>query len=212
MHDYLNLIDEKVLLFIAVPLVSGLIGWGTNYIAVQMLFHPKNPIRFFGLEIVGLIPKRKAEIASNIAETVEKELISHSDIQQALSRPEFQREIAHGIEKQVERVIREKLGQNPIVAVFLQGEAANMIRSLFVDQITSAVPDFIEQFLGRMEEHLDFRELVEKKIQAFDTDHLEAVVMRIARHELKTIEYLGGILGFAVGLAQLLLLKTTSLF
>ena len=30
------------------PLITALVGWGTNYLAVKMLFHPRR--RIFGLQ------------------------------------------------------------------------------------------------------------------------------------------------------------------
>jgi uncharacterized membrane protein YheB (UPF0754 family) len=155
---------------------------------------------------MGLIPKRRGEIARSIAETVESELISHEDIQRVVERPEFQTEAARIIEEQIEKFLREKLGTNPIFAAFLQGEAANMIRAMFVDQIASSIPEVLSGLMNKMEEHLDFRQLVQEKIEAFDLDRLESVIFKIARRELKTIEYLGGVLGFIVGIAQVAIL------
>ncbi|MFT5861156.1 MAG: uncharacterized membrane protein YheB (UPF0754 family), partial [Flavobacteriaceae bacterium] len=29
------------------PFIAALVGWFTNYLAVKMLFHPKEPINFY---------------------------------------------------------------------------------------------------------------------------------------------------------------------
>ncbi len=62
--------------------VGALIGWTTNVIAIKLLFRPIEPVRIplTKLTLQGLMPKRKKEIAKNIGETVENELISIEEI------------------------------------------------------------------------------------------------------------------------------------
>ena len=49
-------------------IVGGLIGWITNILAIKLLFRPIKPVKIpiLNIEILGLIPKRKKEIAANI--------------------------------------------------------------------------------------------------------------------------------------------------
>ena len=63
-------------------IIGAVIGWITNILAIKLLFRPLRPykIPLFNYEIQGLLPKRKAEIASNIGKTVDEELLSIEDI------------------------------------------------------------------------------------------------------------------------------------
>ena len=78
-----------ILAYCSLPVIAALIGWITNYIAVKMIFRPRHEIRFAGIRIMGLIPKRKHDLAIKIAETIEKELISHNDIRAILLSEDF---------------------------------------------------------------------------------------------------------------------------
>ena len=49
------------------PLIAAVIGWATNYIAVRMLFHPREEKRIFGLRIQGVFPKRQKALAEKLA-------------------------------------------------------------------------------------------------------------------------------------------------
>ena len=44
--------------------------------------------------------------------------------------------------------------------------------------------------------------MVENKINEFDLLKLESIIISISRRELKQIEYLGGLLGFIIGILQ----------
>ncbi len=58
------------------PFIAAFIGWFTNYLAVKMLFHPRKPIRFLGMTIQGIFPKRQELFAQKLGVLVSKELIS----------------------------------------------------------------------------------------------------------------------------------------
>lgn len=60
-------------------LMGGLIGYGTNWVAIKMLFKPHNPIYVFGHKLPftpGMIPKNKTRLAEGIANMVSNKLIS----------------------------------------------------------------------------------------------------------------------------------------
>ena len=61
------------------PLVGAVIGYFTNYIAVKMLFLPRDEVRLFGKKLPftpGIIPRRKQELARSVGKMVEKELLT----------------------------------------------------------------------------------------------------------------------------------------
>ena len=68
---------NHVVTLLMVTMVGAVIGWITNIFAIKLLFRPLNPIRipFTPFTIVGLIPKRRNEIATTIAEVVSQELL-----------------------------------------------------------------------------------------------------------------------------------------
>ncbi len=193
----------SIILLISIPLISALIGWITNYLAIKMLFRPHKPIKLLGFTIQGILPRRKADLAIQIGETVEKELISHDDIKSAIDNPEFHKELSSTVVGAIEKVIVTKLGANPMLAMFLSGDMVESIKGMLADEVEKEVPVFMETMFERMETYIDFKELVARKVNEFDMNQLEEIVYEIASKELKTIEVLGAVLGFFVGLIQL---------
>ena len=51
-------------------------GWFTNWLAILMLFRPREPMRIFCWSLQGVIPSRHAQLAERIAETVENNLLT----------------------------------------------------------------------------------------------------------------------------------------
>ena len=74
------------------PLIAAVIGWGTNYLAVRMLFHPREEMRILGLRIQGVFPKRQQALAEKLGQLVARELFSMEDVRRHLQGDEF---VAH---------------------------------------------------------------------------------------------------------------------
>ena len=110
----------------------------------------------------------------------------------------------------MDKFIQDKLGSIPMISILLQGELAHKIKSMLVYQLNTFIPEFLDTCMNHVEERLDFREIVREKVENFDHAKLEEMVFRIAAKELRTIELLGAILGFLVGVTQVALLIVVS--
>lgn len=72
---------------LAGPVVGAIIGYGTNWIAIKMLFRPLKPIKIgkFTLPFTpGIIPKRKDELAKAVGNSVGNNLFTKQDIKNVL--------------------------------------------------------------------------------------------------------------------------------
>jgi uncharacterized membrane protein YheB (UPF0754 family) len=87
----------EILKILSGPILGCLIGFGTNYIAIKMLFRPYKEIKVFGKRLPftpGIIPKRKPEIAKAIGSAVGNELFTKEDIQKMLLSEEIEKNLA----------------------------------------------------------------------------------------------------------------------
>lgn len=189
------------------PVIGCLIGWFTNYLAVRMLFRPKQPVNLLGLRLQGLVPKRRGELAQSIGEAVERELISHEDIRAALSHPELLGTVRTKLHAKIDEFLEAGLTSlGPLLAAFVSKGSLDKISDRVLEEVMRMLPGLVEEITGSLEEKISFREIVVQKIESFEIDKLEEIVLRIASRELKHIELLGGVLGFAIGLVQMLVI------
>jgi uncharacterized membrane protein YheB (UPF0754 family) len=187
--------------FIALPVLGALTGYITNYIAVRMLFRPRREINIAGFRLQGLIPRRRPELARNIAETVHTHLISHEDIRRAMDKPEVADSVRQMVEGRVTQLLVERGPEiHPMARILLTDQLVGKLRAMITDEIMQSMPAITEQMLDTLEENLDFQALIIEKIEDFDLDSFEQIVLNIARKELRAIEILGGLLGFGIGL------------
>ena len=72
--------------------IGAVIGGLTNFIAITMLFRPYKPLYLGSWKLPftpGVIPKRQEEIANQLGELVEKELIPVDRISEKVNHPQF---------------------------------------------------------------------------------------------------------------------------
>jgi len=196
----------KLLLYVTIPFITALIGWFTNYIAVKMIFRPRREVRIAGIRIQGLMPKRKHDLAVKIAETIEKELISHKDIRNILQSEDFHLSTGTLIKAKIDAFINEKISGNSLIAMFVTPEISGKFSAMIMDELQKEIPGLIDSVFESVEKKIDFKTIIRDKIDGFDLSRLETIIYAIAAKELKAIEIVGGVLGFVVGVVQLLII------
>lgn len=182
-------------------IVGGLIGWITNILAIKLLFRPINPIKIpiLNIKILGLIPKRKNEIASNIGEVISNELLSIDDIlNQALKNSDRENFNSYIIDK-IKNILNEKLN---IIPLPFRMMATPYIDEILNKEVPSAINEISADLLNKAKENVNIQEIVEKKINELDLEKLENIIIKVAKKELKHIEILGLVLGAIIGVLQ----------
>lgn len=190
---------------VAVPFIGAFIGWITNYLAIKLLFHPRQPIDLKILVLHGIFPKNKKKLATRLGDIVQKDLISVSDIKSKFITPESIHSMGVQISSHVENAIREKLHSTKFAQTVIPEGIIMTIHTMIVSDIENTLPKVIEQYLGKLEENLDIKKMVYEKVNEFSDDKLENLILAITSKEFKFIEVVGAVLGFIIGLIQLLI-------
>lgn len=183
--------------------ICAFIGWITNFIAIKMLFHPRRPVQIGSLTVQGIFPKRQKALAMNLAAVIEGELLSHDDIQGAMRRPEFAAKLKERIQDGFAEFLSKRLGTlNPMIAMFLDGPMMDRIKGLLDKELDRIVPGLLETATTELENSLDFRKLIQDKIENLSMERLEVLLMSIMAREFRFIEVVGAVLGATIGLVQ----------
>ena len=186
--------------------ISATIGWITNWVAIKMLFRPHKEINFGLFKIQGLIPKRKAEIGSGIANIIQNELISVKDVISNIDREEFSKRLNALIDEVLDKNLKKKVKEKfPFLQMFFTDKIAKDIGNTIKDIVMENQEKIFEIFSNYAEENIDFEVIISDKISNFSLDKLEEIITFLAKKELKHIEVIGAILGMLIGAVQYLI-------
>ncbi|HFL2493132.1 TPA: DUF445 domain-containing protein [Clostridioides difficile] len=192
---------DNLIRILILAVIGGFIGYVTNVVAIRLIFRPIEPIKIpiLNIEIVGLIPKRRAEIAANVGEIIQEEFLSMDEILANIITDKDKEEVVRYIKARVKIIIHEKVS-------FIPSGIKNMIQDYLGEIIESEVKQSIDELskniINKANERIDIQKMVEDKINELDLYELEEIIIRIAKKELKHIEFLGLVLGFLIGIAQ----------
>ena len=192
--------------FLIMIIISGAIGWITNWVAIKMLFRPHKEINFGLFKIQGLIPKRRAEIGTGIANIIQNELISVKDVISNIDREEFSKRLNALIDEVLDKNLKKKVKEKfPFLQMFFTDKIAKDIGNTIKDIIMGNQEKIFEIFSNYAEENIDFEVIISDKISNFSLDKLEEIITFLAKKELKHIEVIGAILGMLIGAVQYLI-------
>jgi len=190
-------------IYFLIPLIGAAIGWGTNFLAIKMLFRPRYERKLFGLRIQGIFPKRKTELAEAIGSAVEKELVRKEDLAHIISKI--------GKEKVgviVDRIIDDKFRLYKLNSIFLINEFHKKLVSSLKSFVRKEVIGILQRQKNislRLAETIDIKNLVTERINGFSSEELERATFAVINKELRFIELLGAGIGFLIGLGQLVI-------
>jgi len=198
--------ESESIKYLLSPLICAFIGWMTNYLAIRMLFHPRQPLYILGWNWQGLFPKRQAELALRLGQLVESELLSHQDIRQVIDDPDFQIRLRTMVDGAVHRFVQGKLTSlHPLLSTLLRGAVADRARAMIVDEVERFLPELVEQAASELESQVHIQRIVQEKIEGFSPERLESLLFSMLKKEFWFIEVIGGFLGLIVGSVQAVL-------
>jgi uncharacterized membrane protein YheB (UPF0754 family) len=189
--------------FLIFPLVGAAVGWFTNWLAILMLFRPRKPVRILWWSLQGVIPRRHAQFADRIAETVEQSLLTREDLEKAMS--------GVGWHDEVDRLIRKVLhdrGPGGIIEKIpgISQAWKNVVLPSLQEVLSREVIRFVEgyrsRFVDRLRDSVDIKEIVRSRVEQFEMEALENLVMSVARKEFGHIQIVGALTGAFIGVIQ----------
>ncbi len=193
------------------PFIAAFIGWFTNWIAIKMLFHPRVEKRILGIRFQGIFPKRQKQFAEKLGQLVSRELISFDEIANKINQPGTIARALPFIEQHVDAFIHIKLKEEiPLLSMFINENTMAGIKKGIVNEIEVMFPALITQMTDGLKTDLDIEKLVVDKVTAFSSDKLEQILNAIMSKEFRFVEIIGAVLGFLIGILQLLITLSQS--
>ena len=192
---------NNIIRILILAIIGGLIGYITNVIAIKLIFRPINPIKIpiLNIEIIGMIPKRKTEIATNIAKVVEEQFISVDEITDNIITEQDKQHIIDYIKVRVKLILSEKM---TLIPSTIRNLVQNYVSEIIEDEIREGIDELSEEMIIKTKNHINIKEIIENKINELDLYELETIILQIVKNELRHIEVLGLILGFFIGIVQ----------
>ena len=171
-----------------------------------MLFHPRLPRKFIGFTFHGIFPKRQKQFAGRLGKLVSEEFLSFGDIEKHISNPDNLKKIMPMIEAHVDDFLRTRLSDEmPVISMFIGDKTIEKLKLAFMKEIESLFPKVMKNYAANLKTELDLEQIVIQKVSGFSSDKLEEILLQIMSKEFRFVELIGAVIGFAIGLIQVLI-------
>jgi uncharacterized membrane protein YheB (UPF0754 family) len=186
MEQFQQIIGSLWFQMISMVVIATFHGYGAAWLAVRMLFRPRQPVKLLGVTVFpqGIIPRQREHLARAIGNAVGNELVSHETIVKALFEKDFLRgKVAALVDAYVEQIVSKSY---PSIIESLPSSS----RATVLDAITSLqyrLGDHIIQTLRNEETAEAVRQFIERRVN----DLLDKKVSEVVDDES-----FGQVLGF----------------
>lgn len=189
------------------PVVGCIVGTVTNWMAIQMLFYPREPTKYLGFfTYQGMFPKRQKEMAVKMGSIAASELILPEEIFGELTDRMVPSSLEASDVEQAELVLRAQAPRVFQVADALVPESARPeLRARVARRMSPRLGEIKGALVAAATTHLDIHGILRDRIAALKKSEFEQLLRGLfEREEIYLIIY-GGILGALIGGLQLLI-------
>jgi len=199
----MQLIDQLVthLPLLSIPIISAIVGWSTNFLAVKMMFYP---IEFIGIKPFlgwqGLIPAKRREMAEIEVELVLGKLLSVQELADRIDPVELTKAIQRRLKQSIRVIINDVMKESaPQLWASLPVQGKNLVYARVEADMPNVVTKMVNDFKYNIEEIVDIKELVVGQL-VNAPELINEIFLKSGEKEFPFIEKSGFYFGFLFGL------------
>ncbi|MCR6484384.1 DUF445 domain-containing protein [Amycolatopsis sp. OK19-0408] len=191
-------------LYVSIPIVAALIGYGTKLVAIRMMFQP---VEFIGVKPFlgwqGIVPKRAARMASIACDTMTEQLIKPAEVVARLDADRIAKEIEKPLLAGVEDIVREVAGH---YQPGLWESLPVRVQRLVIERVQHESPRMVAAVLDLIKSDVDsvfdLKGMVVTSLVK-DKRLLNRIFQEAGAKEFKFIARSGLVFGGAIGVIQM---------
>lgn len=195
------------------PVAGGIVGWATNWIALNLIFRPLHPRKIGPFVLHGLFLRRQHEVAAVWCRIVTREILTVRNLIGALFNGPRAERVEGVVRRHLRPLVDEAVeGLRPLAqaAVGLEGYAE--LREKVADKAVAVSTDpFDDPFFNESRARVVER-LLRERMESLPSEEFQDLLRPCFQEDEMKLIVLGGVLGLAAGFAQLVLVFGGSLF
>jgi len=190
--------------YASIPVVAGLVGWGTNWAAIQLTFYP---VSFVGrrpyLGWQGIIPSKAEKMAAIFVDSTMSRLGTLAELFQQMQPAEIGDQIVRVMTPRLSRYADEILcRESPALWRNTPALLKERVYEAIRGQFPRLVNDLMDDVGSRIEELIDFKHMITHRLVE-DRGLLNRLFLESGDREFRFIVRSGLYFGFLFGLVQL---------
>ena len=195
---------QSLLVYLAIPITSALVGWLTNVVAIKMTFYP---IHFIGIKPIGwqgIIPSKAAKMSSISVDLWTSKLINVKELFAKINPKKVAKEMHPEFDRISKEIMDEIMHEQ---APEIWSRVPESVKKLAYSRISKDLPEIVTEMMTDIKENIDemfdIKDMVIKRLTK-DKGLLNDMFLQVGDEEFKFIERSGFTFGFLFGIVQML--------
>lgn len=195
---------ENWWVFLLIPVISAVVGYVTNIVALNMMF---KPIEFIGIPPFlgwqGIVPRKAETMAAIAVDTITNKLISPKEFTDRLDPTA----LAHVLEEPLRQVMRE-LTHDVLAKQYptIWSNLPETVRQGVFNRLESQIPNMVKDITRQLQENsakvLDVEHIVITHLKK-DKRLLNRIFLEVGEPEFSFVARSGAYFGFLLGVLQM---------
>jgi uncharacterized membrane protein YheB (UPF0754 family) len=192
---------------LVLPIFGGCIGLFTDWLAIKLVFVPREPIRLGNVTVQGKFQRRRAEVSRQYGELVAHELLTVRNLMDSILRgPRSDRLIAM-VQRTVAKAVDEQSRvARPVVAMTIGTIRLAEMQHAAAVRAVEQLPTTVRHAEGYLTEAMDVARMVEERMLQLTPIEFEGLLRPAFRQDEWKLIAVGCVIGFLVGELQVLLM------
>jgi uncharacterized membrane protein YheB (UPF0754 family) len=187
------------------PAAGFLVGYITNWLALNLIFEPKEPTQVGPFKIQGVFIKRQREVATSFADVIAERVLTADKMVQHMSDGPNRQRVLDILENQVERSMKV-YERDAMVGMLVTKDKLEEAKADLLDRVRSADLTDSSQIKTFADQSRHIHGQLEANLAALDAAQFSGILRPVFQKDEWKLILAGGVIGTGIGALQVVFL------
>jgi len=187
------------------PAAGFFVGYATNWLAMTLIFEPREPMQIGPFRVQGVFIKRQLEVARSFADVIADRVLNSDNLIRHLSEGPSREPVMRIVEEQVEASM-QVYERDTMVAMLISKEKIAEAKQDMLDRVRNADMSQSGPVHAFADQSDRIHEQIEKNLQELHSSEFSGVLRPVFQKDEWKLVLAGGVIGTVIGVLQVVFL------
>jgi uncharacterized membrane protein YheB (UPF0754 family) len=187
------------------PAAGFLVGYITNWLALHLIFEPREPKQIGPFRIQGVFIKRQREVATSFADVIAGKVLNAENMMQHLNDGSNRQRVLNILENQVEESM-QVYERDAMVGMLVSKDKLEKAKADLLDRVRNADMTDSRQIKTFADQSHHIHAQLEENLGALDANEFSGILRPVFQKDEWKLILAGGVIGTGIGALQVVLL------
>ena len=187
------------------PVAGFLVGYITNWLAMNLIYEPREPVKIGPFVIQGVFLKRQREVATQFADVIADKVLTPEKMVEHISEGPNRQRLLDILEGQVEESMKE-YERDAMVGMLVTKDKLEEAKADLIDRVRSADMSDSSQIKAFADQSRKIHAQMEENLAALDAPQFAGILRPVFQKDEWKLILAGGVIGTGIGALQVVLL------